>query len=365
MTTTPSNKAIAEIANELRSFAQKMPDGSQLPSTRELMKRYRVGQASVQQAMEFLEQEGLLVRRIGKGTFVSTQHQVSATRTIMILRSDYPSRRGDQITRELQNALGEAGDQSLVITYSSMETVVGMLQGASRPDAIILQPMSACVPLGVIWNLSQLSDTLVVDHPVDGVDVDSVGIDWRAGLTAAARHLQGLGHHRIALASGEPATAWSQLAKHFELIEGLAAPDGDSLHGSIITAETEQGGSAAKGMREAIDKLIRESEGRLPFTAMIVSSYASAVGALEALSQHGIDVPDDLSLVVLDNPDLDHDLERPRLTMVGCSSASHADALLDLARSRVAGVERQHGCVWQVPELVIRESTAALERGRR
>ncbi|WP_428388891.1 substrate-binding domain-containing protein [Mucisphaera sp.] len=360
MSITPANRAVMEITNELRTFAKSMPKGSQLPSTRDLMKRYRVGQASVQQAMESLEQEGLLVRRIGKGTFVATQEPMTTTRTIMILRSDYPSRRGDRITRELQNTLSKAGDQSLVITYSSMTTVVGMLKGAARPDAIILQPMTPSVPLDVIWNLLRMSDTLVVDHPVDGVNLDSIGIDWRDGLTTAVRHLQDLGHHRIALASGEPAQAWDQLARHFQLIEGLAAPDGDSLHGTVVTAKTEQGGSAARGMREATAQLINDNNGKLPFTAMIISSYASAVGAIDALHEHGINVPTDLSIVVLDNPDLGQDPDHVPLTMVGCSSATHAEALIELANKRIDGDSSQHGCVWQTPDLVTRASTQQL-----
>ncbi|QDU71429.1 LacI family DNA-binding transcriptional regulator [Mucisphaera calidilacus] len=360
MSTNPTNKAVLEMASELRAFARRMPDGSQLPSTRELMKRYRVGQATVQLAMESLEREGLLVRQIGRGTFVATPESSVGTATMMILRSDYPSRRGDQITAELQAILRDEGDASLVITYSSMDMVVDMLQGGAQPDAIILQPMLPTVPLAVLGALHRVSRVVVVDHAIDGVDVDAVGIDWRAGLTQTVRHLQSLGHIRIALSSGEPASAWAQLALYYDMIDGLGSENGPTLDGTVITAQTEQGGSATGGMREAMKAVLRENNGKLPFTALIISSYASAVGAFEAFSEFGINVPQDLSVIVLDSPDLGGDFEHVPLTMVGCTSLSHARALVDLAHSRLKEPHAPHGCVWQVPEMVVRDSIASI-----
>lgn len=359
MSAQPTPKAVVEMANELRDYARRMPDGSQMPSTRELMKRYRVGQAAVQLAMESLEREGLLVRQVGRGTFVSTPDSEPSTRTMMILRSDYPSRRGDQITAEMQTLMRDEGDDSLVITYSSMDMAVDMLRGGAQPDAIILQPMLPIVPLSVIEALQSVSPVVVVDHAIDGVDVDSVGIDWRAGLAQGVRHLQSLGHSRIALASGEPPKAWAQLALFYQLIDGLGVPGGPGLEASLITADTEQGGSASGGMREAIHRVLDASPDGLPFSALLISSYASAVGAFEAFASRGISVPEDVSVIVLDSPDLGGDFEFVPLSMVGCTSSSHARALVDLAQSRLKDPDAPHGCVWQIPEMVVRESVAS------
>lgn len=50
---------------------QKYPIGSPIPSERELADTYQVTRATVQKAIAHLEQEGLIKKIVGKGTFVS------------------------------------------------------------------------------------------------------------------------------------------------------------------------------------------------------------------------------------------------------------------------------------------------------
>ncbi|POT55347.1 GntR family transcriptional regulator [Citrobacter amalonaticus] len=50
---------------------QKYPVGSLIPSERELAQTYQVTRATVQKAITHLEQEGLVKKIVGKGTFVS------------------------------------------------------------------------------------------------------------------------------------------------------------------------------------------------------------------------------------------------------------------------------------------------------
>ncbi|HCL5073761.1 TPA: GntR family transcriptional regulator [Salmonella enterica] len=50
---------------------QKYPVGSLIPSERELAETYQVTRATVQKAIAHLEQEGLVKKIVGKGTFVS------------------------------------------------------------------------------------------------------------------------------------------------------------------------------------------------------------------------------------------------------------------------------------------------------
>ena len=57
----------------MRTAARALPPGSRLPSVRELMARHRASPVTVQRAIARLAQEGLVVPRPGRGTFVAAR----------------------------------------------------------------------------------------------------------------------------------------------------------------------------------------------------------------------------------------------------------------------------------------------------
>ena len=66
-----------QLADELAAGLQKgdYAVGARIPSEHELAQRYRLGRPTVRQATEVLVRRGLLERRRGAGTFVSTPRE--------------------------------------------------------------------------------------------------------------------------------------------------------------------------------------------------------------------------------------------------------------------------------------------------
>ncbi|GAB4186798.1 MAG: GntR family transcriptional regulator [Phycisphaeraceae bacterium] len=339
------------IAEVLRTQASQMDAGSKLPSVRLLMRRFGVSQMTVQRAISTLEEEGLVERQVGRGTFVVGGAGPMA-KTITILRSDYPSRRGDEITRALHHALKSEGHRPIVLTYCDYARAIEMLRDAPHADAYVLQPMLPYVPLDLLSFLRKRSSAVVVDGGLDGANIDSLATDARAGLEIAAERLMELGHRRIALASGEPMIMWDQLAQHFRSLVRWAKLPNDP--DPVIAADTQPNESSTAGMRERMERLIEEHRG-VPFTAMAIGSYASAKGALQAFAAAGVRVPEDVSLIVLDNPDLGEDASVP-LTMVGHTSEQIATRIVKEIERRWKDPDAPHGCVRHIPELVVRDS---------
>lgn len=60
-----------ELADRLRALLARLSPGDRLPSSRELVKEYRVGPATVARAIAALAAEGAVVTRPGSGTFVA------------------------------------------------------------------------------------------------------------------------------------------------------------------------------------------------------------------------------------------------------------------------------------------------------
>ncbi len=344
------------IAEMLRTQASQMDSGSKLPSVRQLMRRYGVSQMTVQRAIATLEDEGLVDRQVGRGTFVVGGTGPTA-KTITILRSDYPSRRGDDITRAIHHALKNEGHRPIVLTYCDYERAIEMLRDAPHADAYVLQPMLPHVPLDLLSFLRKRSQAVVVDGVLDGTNIDSLATDARRGLEIAVERLMELGHTKIALTSGEPQMMWDQLAIHFQSMVRWAKLPNDP--DPVVIADTKPNESSTAGMRTRMEKLIEEHNG-LPFTAMVIGSYASAKGALQAFNTAGIRVPEDISLIVLDNPDLGTDSPVP-LTMVGHTSGQIAQRIVEEIDRRWEDPNSPPRNEHHVHDLVIRNSDRSLK----
>ncbi|WP_157250252.1 PLP-dependent aminotransferase family protein [Nonomuraea typhae] len=62
-----------ELAARMREMVARLSPGDRLPSSRELIQRYRVGPATVSQAIALLAAEGAVITRPGSGTYVAAR----------------------------------------------------------------------------------------------------------------------------------------------------------------------------------------------------------------------------------------------------------------------------------------------------
>jgi DNA-binding LacI/PurR family transcriptional regulator len=151
--------------------------------------------------------------------------------------------------------------------------------------------------------------TVIVDQPrLKGTTF--VGIDDVAAAAAAARHLLGLGHRRIAVitfalardASEGIATPARQRAGTYEVtmarLSGYrAALSGADIDWSEIPVYECPGSSPRLGHRAANHLLAM----RPAPTALLATSDALALGSLHAAQELGLQVPADLSIIGFDD----------------------------------------------------------------
>lgn len=118
--------------------------------------------------------------------------------------------------------------------------------------------------------------------PVDAVLPDN----HRAGVSVG-RHLADLGHHRIGVVAGP-----LELNTVSDRIDGLREGTRDSAVELTVVSQafTREGGIA--GARELLDR---------DLTAIVGLNDAMAIGILGELRQHGIRVPEDISVVGFDD----------------------------------------------------------------
>lgn len=213
-----------------------------------------------------------------------------------------------------------------------------ILGGSPANDALAVELAARSVPLVLV-------DTYSADLPVDSVVPDN---EW--GGYKAFQHLVALGHRRIAMIEGPSKyktltdRRWGALRAAEEL--GVPIPP-SYRHPSISS------GYPRKGYREMKQLLALPD----PPTAVFAVSDRAALGAIDAIKEAGLRVPQDISIVGFDDlANAEHSL--PPLTTVHYERDEMGALALRCLLDRIANSARAPARTCILTELVVRASTA-------
>jgi LacI family transcriptional regulator len=173
-------------------------------------------------------------------------------------------------------------------------------------------------------------------------DSTVVTFDYEKAGVLAGRHLRQLGHRRVGVVGDLPA--------HQLRLDGLRRALGDDSTLTVVaTLESSQ-----RGGYDAAVMLLAEAP---DLTAIMTTHDLLALGVLEAAKQLGRRVPDDLSLVSIDDIEASAQAHPPITTV-----AFPIDKLADEATSRllraINGKRVRASVTTLPPRLVTRQSTA-------
>lgn len=209
--------------------------------------------------------------------------------------------------------------------------------------------MVLCSPRATDSVLAELAleCTLVLVNRRCG-DIPSVTIDELQGVRHAMVHLRALGHRTIAYVGG-PRTSWSN-KERLGALRAVAAQ-----HSDIDVVDLGSFQPYISGGIAAADLVIASGA-----TAVLAYNDLVAFGLLKRFRQRGVRVPDDISVVGVDNIPMSA-LTTPSLTSVGvplvnCGRAG-VDMLLGLVRDPSAPPIHHHDLSFH---LVVRESTGSV-----
>jgi len=220
---------------------------------------------------------------------------------------------------------------------------------------------------GVAIMTSEMDDQLIEDFsrrniPLVFLDtgmpaprVSCVRIDYSAGIDAAVNHLIKLGHNRIAFISG-PMRLASARMRYKAFMESTARDHLDDNPKLI-----QEGNHRVDGGHDAMQRIL--ASGARP-TAVLASNDLTAIGAMGAIAEAGLRVPEDISVVGYDDIQLSA-FTMPPLTTVSLPRAEIANAafhaLLNANQSdELTPVRGEEHMV--LPTLVIRKSTGPAPR---
>lgn len=232
-------------------------------------------------------------------------------------------------------------EREVKVVHSFHERRVdGILVTASRVGALYVPLLSRLkVPIVLINN----------QHP-DETDefIYSVMIDNTKASKQVMEHLIGLGHRRIAYI-GDQGGFQSDTERFVGYRQSLEFAGYPFLPELVV-----HGDGKPEGGRQAMEKLLAIPK---PPTAVFCYNDMSALGALRAIHQHGLKVPDDISIVGFDDLAI-ASYTSPLLTTVAQPKQQMGRMAMETMLKILSGVDAKTNIKVE-GKLLIRESTAA------
>ncbi len=185
--------------------------------------------------------------------------------------------------------------------------------------------------------------------------VSCVKIDYQSGVDDAMEHLTSLGHRSIAFISGPLSLASART--RFQAFQKSSAQQ----HLTKSPALIQEGNHRVDGGHAAMQRILES--GARP-TAVFASNDLTAIGAMGAISEFGLRVPRDISVIGFDNIQLSAytmppltTLSLPRAEIANAAFRALLEAQSPNAKKPTPG--RAHPIT---PELILRKSTAPIRQ---
>lgn len=298
-----------------------------------------------------LEKVTASAERLGyKTNMIAQALRLGQTWTVGFVPGDIENPFFATVARHLGDTL-EAGGYMLLLSSSD-----------ERPDRErkIVQTLRAHMMSGLVIaptaqerapHLEQLVNDgvplVLIDRRIDGVNADTVTVNNEGAGFQAISHLIGLGHIRIAILTDDLQITSS--AERFAGYQKALAVNNLPLDPQLIGV----GGSSREGARDAARRVL---ELRDRPTALFTSDNFMTEGALRAIRDAGLKMPEDISLVGFDDFDLTTFVS-PAVTVVSQPIAELGQEAARLLLRRLAGATDEPQNVNLLAELIVRGST--------
>lgn len=296
------------ILDELRSQIEQgtISPGSRLPSFTEMRVKRGASQATMERVYNELEQDGLIVRERGRGTFVSYQNGRSKTGFIGFLGREFmyrdQFRHSAELVEGIEEVLHREGWRVALLKEDSTigwDKIDGMLISGGDIQWIN-RNLPAGLPKVSVWRLA------------DGML--SVVADDYGGGRQAVQHLIELGHKRIAvmIQANELAVRMRYVGYQDALRDAGIEIDPRWVNNPQI--RMPEGGYRDWAYQVMKDWLAGDWR-ELGCTAIFVQNDVAAMGVIEALQEAGVSVPADVSIISFDGTEV-CDYFNPRITAI-------------------------------------------------
>lgn len=290
-------KKYEDIYNYLKQIIDGLKPGELVPSVRAIMDDCSVSQITVTNAMACLKKEGVIVSRIGEGTFKAGAAASSAQNyRLAMFVPDFPSQFSSSLQGKFKTFFSMANYDFRVFCYDYHMPRLKKSMIKGNIDGIIVFA-GTNFEVETVAALRQLGLPAVIINLIPGgLPLDAVCTDNEFGGAMAADWFFTNGHRRMAMLLSQPhGPTLDQRRLGFE--RRLRLANLDSI--KIIDCQTENGADSTASAYHRFHALYRAGE--IDFTAIFCDSDLGAFGIMKACNELGINIPNQLSVIGFDN----------------------------------------------------------------
>ena len=232
-----------------------------------------------------------------------------------------------------------------------------------RPDRVEEYPktfldrgVDGVIAVDTVWNHKLPVPVVTVSGHNQVAGVTNIVVNHERASHMAVSHLAELGHRKIAFMKGQGFSSDTEIRWKSNLEAAYRL--GIRVSSKLSVQLAEDSPSPRVGYK-VTKKLISSGE---RFTALVAFNDVSALGAIRALFEAGLRVPDDVSVVGFD--DIQHaEFQHPGLTTIRQPLREMGRTAAEMVLRRVS--DASHGRpvreIVLEPELIVRESTCAVK----
>jgi len=352
------------VKNEIKQWILegKYPVGSKIPSESQIQEKYKFSRHTVRLAISELVNEGYLQKKQGAGTFVSNRFvngQTNATKTIGLITTYVSEYIFPSIIRGVESELSqEQYTLMLSSTHNNVQrekmSLETMLQ--QNVDGLIIEPTKSSYlnpNLNYYLQIVQNKIPLLMLHAkYEELDVPVIAMDDVQAGKIATDYLIDLQHEDIAIIIKIDDQQGKKRLKGY--INSLNENDLSFENEYLIPYDTE----SMEQIGEKVTELVQSNKAP---TAFICYNDQVAVILIQKLLSLGKNVPDDFSVVSIDNSYLSSTLPSIRLTSVNHPKDEMGKMAAKMILKAIENNSFENQSYIYQPELNIGNSTKKLD----
>lgn len=343
---------------------EKLKPGDKLYSENELSGMFGISRQTVRHAISILEQEKVLERHQGSGTFICEPEVKAkqATMNIAVVTTYVDDYIFPAIIKEIERVVSKHGySVQIAFTHNRVEResmVLKNILDRDMVDGIIIEPTKSGIPNPNLDLYSEIRKrklpALFINSYYPGVKIPHVSMNDKEAGYRTAKYLLDAGHKKIAgIFKSDDNQGHLRYAGYTKALMEAGLKISDE---NVLWLDTED----IHNMESNKDRVIKRIDG---CTACLCYNDEVAIEVVRMCMKSGLTVPDRLSVISIDNSDLAELCEVP-LTSAALPMKALGRAAAENLLKMIKDITYDAGLEFE-PEVVARDSVKNLNERER